>query len=292
MTPQPVVVAFDNSAGALDALALGSWLARTVDEPLLVVATYPKESVPVLPGIGDSYLEEMKQTARDALSSAEEILDGQPAHFRSIGATSTARGLDSVAGREDASMLVIGSGRHGPHRRVGNTRTANHLLHGAPAPIVLAPRGIREQVLPPASRIGCAFTPTNDGRAALRQAAGFARRAGASLEVFTVASPPGGSHTAGAWAERSYMRQFKERLSVELDKAIATLPSDVEAHGQVLSGDAVDALAALDDRDCQLLVCGSRGYGPVRRVLLGSVSEQLVRRAACPVMVVPRGGRP
>jgi hypothetical protein len=39
-----------------------------------------------------------------------------------------------------------------------------------------------------------------------------------------------------------------------------------------------------------LLVLGSRGYGPVRRVLLGSVSGELVRGAACPVLVVPRPG--
>ena len=34
---------------------------------------------------------------------------------------------------------------------------------------------------------------------------------------------------------------------------------------------------------------GSRGYGPLRAVLLGSVSGRLVREAACPVIVVPRG---
>ncbi len=56
----------------------------------------------------------------------------------------------------------------------------------------------------------------------------------------------------------------------------------------LLSGDVVDALAALDDRDLDLLVCGSRGYGPLRRVLLGGASSKLVRRAATPVMVVPR----
>jgi nucleotide-binding universal stress UspA family protein len=50
----------------------------------------------------------------------------------------------------------------------------------------------------------------------------------------------------------------------------------------------VDELAALDDREIDLLVCGSRGYGPVRRVLLGGVSSRLIRRAACPVVVVPR----
>jgi nucleotide-binding universal stress UspA family protein len=38
-----------------------------------------------------------------------------------------------------------------------------------------------------------------------------------------------------------------------------------------------------------MLVCGSRGYGPVRSILLGGVSKRLVEGAHCPVLVLPRG---
>jgi hypothetical protein len=41
-----------------------------------------------------------------------------------------------------------------------------------------------------------------------------------------------------------------------------------------------------------MLVCGSRGYGPVRAVLLGAVSRRIVAEAQCAVIVVPRGGGP
>jgi hypothetical protein len=42
-----------------------------------------------------------------------------------------------------------------------------------------------------------------------------------------------------------------------------------------------------------LLVCGSRGYGPLRSVLLGGVSRRLVDGAHCPVLVLPpETGRP
>jgi nucleotide-binding universal stress UspA family protein len=37
-----------------------------------------------------------------------------------------------------------------------------------------------------------------------------------------------------------------------------------------------------------MIVVGSRGWGPVRRLLLGSTSERLVREAACPVIAVAR----
>jgi nucleotide-binding universal stress UspA family protein len=57
---------------------------------------------------------------------------------------------------------------------------------------------------------------------------------------------------------------------------------------EFLVGDAVAELVRRT-RDADLAIVGSRGYGPLRSVLLGSVSAQLVREAACPVMVVPRG---
>jgi hypothetical protein len=38
-----------------------------------------------------------------------------------------------------------------------------------------------------------------------------------------------------------------------------------------------------------VMVVGSRGYGPLKAVLLGGVSGQVIRSAACPVIVVPRG---
>jgi nucleotide-binding universal stress UspA family protein len=42
------------------------------------------------------------------------------------------------------------------------------------------------------------------------------------------------------------------------------------------------------EENSYLLVLGSRGYGPVARVLLGSVSRRVVADAPCPVLVVAR----
>jgi nucleotide-binding universal stress UspA family protein len=60
------------------------------------------------------------------------------------------------------------------------------------------------------------------------------------------------------------------------------------AGGEILSGDPAEALAAAS-ADVGLLVCGSRGYGPIRTLVLGGTSHALVRKAACPVLVVPPG---
>ncbi len=61
---------------------------------------------------------------------------------------------------------------------------------------------------------------------------------------------------------------------------------DVET--ALIEGEPAEVLLRQTD-EARLLVVGSRGYGPLRRVLLGSVSSAVVAHAACPVIVVPRG---
>jgi nucleotide-binding universal stress UspA family protein len=60
-----------------------------------------------------------------------------------------------------------------------------------------------------------------------------------------------------------------------------------QATATLREGDAATALAKESER-LGLVVVGSRGYGPLGSVLLGGVSNRLLSRSACPVMVVPR----
>ena len=81
-------------------------------------------------------------------------------------------------------------------------------------------------------------------------------------------------------------RQAAER---SLTAALERLPASLRTSGKVALNDPVAALVELS-RDVDLIVCGSRGYGPIRSVLLGGVGHGLLRDARCPVLVVPRGG--
>jgi nucleotide-binding universal stress UspA family protein len=56
---------------------------------------------------------------------------------------------------------------------------------------------------------------------------------------------------------------------------------------EALSERPADALLELG-ADVDLLVIGSRRWGPVARLLLGSTGEVLMRDAECPIVVVPR----
>jgi nucleotide-binding universal stress UspA family protein len=69
---------------------------------------------------------------------------------------------------------------------------------------------------------------------------------------------------------------------------VTELDSGVPVEAETLVGDPAGILRDFSE-GLDLLVVGSRGYGPLRAVLLGSVSRRLMTEAHCPVIVVPRG---
>jgi Universal stress protein family len=69
---------------------------------------------------------------------------------------------------------------------------------------------------------------------------------------------------------------------------VGGLPATMGAEAVFLTGDAGHALAE-ESGSLDLLITGSRGYGPLRAVMAGAVTGRLLRDAACPVIVLPRG---
>jgi nucleotide-binding universal stress UspA family protein len=88
---------------------------------------------------------------------------------------------------------------------------------------------------------------------------------------------------------RRFGKEQRAAYADALDRAIAGLPEGTQATGRLVDGSVVDALTDITPDTADLLVCGSRGYGPARRVLLGGVSSRVLRHARVPVIVVPRG---
>ena len=168
--------------------------------------------------------------------------------------------------------------------------TAEHLLHGAPCPVAVAPRGLGAGATA-VRRVGVGFLDTEDGHEALRGAVALARRAGARLWMLAVDEQPPytSSAIAPGYGSPELERIVREERRADLERAAATVPDGTVAEARLLDGPAGRALAEASE-DLDLLVCGSRGYGAVGSVLLGSVSHHLVRTAACPLLVVPRDG--
>ena len=283
---RPIVAGADGTDSGLDAVALGARLADAVGVPLTVVCVCPEQAELA----GAEAADDVGRHAAAILESAREVVGGLPAELRTVAATSPARGLAELAEEEGAEAVVVGSTRRGAIGRVMTGSTAERLLHGTGCPVAVVPRGYRRHRPEPLSAVGAAFTDTPDGHEAVRVAADLAARTGLPLTVYLVVA----LHTN--WLrpetvqpdESVVPEEVRKAARDALDRVVAGLPSGVRATGQLLFGEVVDELSMAAERGVDLLVCGSRGYGPVRRVLLGTVSSALVRQASVPTLVVPR----
>jgi nucleotide-binding universal stress UspA family protein len=283
----PIVVGVDGTGSGLDAAALAAHMARITGAPLVVACVYPEGRRSSLDAAAAVH-----GPAAKALEAARELAEEAGPEYRTVASSSPARGLAELAEEEDAAMVVVGSHRGGAFGRVASGGTAERLLHGSGCPVAVAPRGYRQRVTDKPRRVGVAFVDTPDGHEAVRYGADLAARSGLPLTLYSVV----GVHAN--WFVPEAVRPEEETVPVEvrkdaqeaLDRALAALPEGVRASGELLYGEVVDELSVVGERGADLLVCGSRGYGPVRRVLLGTVSSALLRQASVPVLVVPRGG--
>lgn len=162
---------------------------------------------------------------------------------------------------------------------------AQSLLHGAPCAVVVAPRGFGQERHDHFGTIAVGYDGTPEAKTALKRTEALALKMRAKVRVLTVVAPPAplppGSFT--------YIPPQPPEPEALLSDAVNSIDSRLAADGRRLDGYPAAKLAeACEQDDVDLLVVGSRGYGPAMRVLLGSVSTQLIHEAPCPVLVVPR----
>ena len=108
------------------------------------------------------------------------------------------------------------------------------------------------------------------------------------MRVYAVVLPNPMSTSRIERTPDEYRRMINESLEVKLHEEVDGLHETVRAAAHVSRGEPVDALIARTREGLDLLVVGSRGYGPVRRDVFGSVSSELIGRAECHVLVLPR----
>jgi nucleotide-binding universal stress UspA family protein len=286
----PVIVGVDGGPSTDDALVLGRWAGRTLDAPLVVAVVHPAPSAIGSGRVDAEWVADRHRAAEAVLDQARASLGGDAGDvtYRVVASGSAAHGLHDLAEELKAEVIVVGSGWAGPKHRLFAGSTAERLLAGSVCPVAVAPAAMET---PPGTvgRIGVAYVDTPDGRAALAMAARLGARTGSRLRLYTVVSEADAAlpFLVGRDAEHAFLDTARETYELSLRRAAESV-AGCETDWTIRTGDVVESLADLTEVD--VLFCGSRGYGPTRRVLLGGVSSRLVRQARRPVVVVPRSG--
>ncbi|HLL67832.1 MAG TPA: universal stress protein [Micromonosporaceae bacterium] len=291
--PGPVLIGFDGTPSGEDALTLGQLCSRVLEVPIVVATVHPAPAAIGNARVDAEWVADRRRVAEQILDRARGSIGGEPTgvEFRSVASSSAAHGLHDLAEELAASVIVVGSRSKAPEQQLFAGSTADRLLSGSVCPVAVAPAGMRERPAPDVTRVGVAYLDTRDAVAALDVASRLAARTAAELRLYTVVAAPAEvvMPVIGVDAEQAFTATAREAYQAVLDSAIAAMPAACNATGHLLTGDVVEKLADLDTDDIDVLFCGSRGYGPARRVLLGGVSSRLVRRARSPVVIVPRG---
>ena len=269
-------------------IALGVALAERAGGRLALVHAYPYE-----PGYMPS--PEYEATLREEASAGlEQLAATLPRHIEvtlhAYASGSPAHALQTAAEAQRPFAIVVGSTHRGPVGHVLPGGVAERLLHGAPCPVAIAPHGYAADAAK-LTEIGVAFDNRVEARNALDAAIDLARATGGRVSIYTVTEPIETAPAAmvpGWTTPPGYSVSRKERAEQILQAGRERVPSDLFGGATLVTGHASAALAEVSV-DLDLLVCGSRGYGPLRAVLLGGVSSALAHTAACPLLVIPRG---
>ena len=224
--------------------------------------------------------------ATDARDASLELLErelaaaGVQAELASVAASRPGRGLHEQAEERNADLLVVGSHSRGVFGRAMLGDDTRGALDGAPCAVAVATRGHAEHPAPLAN-VGVAYNGSPESVAALAVARELAARTRATVHALEVVSIPPVAYTGIVAAA---LGQTIEAMMQEASARMRKLPG---VEGSAVYGLAGEELAAFGEQ-LDLLVVGSRGYGPVRRLVLGSTSNFLQRHARCPLLVLPR----
>ncbi len=271
-----VVVGVDGRRSGRDAIALAKQLAAPRAQIVLAHVyggAWMIGGAAALALVGArEYSEAMVTRERDAGSIDADVISWAA---RSIG-----RGMHELAEQRHADLLVVGSSERGTLGRVLTGDRTLASLNGAQCAVAIAPSGYASHVRPLVT-VGVGHDGSPESERALQTARAVAARHGASitaLSVVSLQSIPGGEPAPGNWTE------ITERLIHEERERLQSLEG---VRGEAIYGEPSDELARFA-ADVDLLIVGSRSYGPLGRLFHGSTSTYLARHAPCPLLILPR----
>jgi nucleotide-binding universal stress UspA family protein len=274
-----VIVGVDEHEGGHDAIALANRLASADAQVTLtrVDATDPF----LYRGVSALYESRERERALGQLRAV--AVESKPqTSLEAISSTSVGRGLHELAEVQKADLLLVGSSRRGLAGRVLLGDDTHAALNGAPCAVAVAPAGYaaNPSII---SEIGIGYDASPESEQALAIGRVLAAELGARLSALHVISVP--AYVLGAGPAP---------IEASIDDAVAEARERIAALGDIEPHAAYGSPAeelTLFSASVGLLIIGSRGYGPLGRIVHGSVSLRLARSARSPLLVLPRRAR-
>lgn len=254
-----------------------------VDPPMPIMAPYGEIPVDV------RLFEEQREQALTDLAAA-----GDRARAKGVDTETSVRGgqpareILAVVEEQGADMLVIGThGRGGvEHLLLGSV--AEKLVRKAPCPVMVVPPASHPETGVLFSRILCPVDGSAASADAVAYALSLARETDGALTLLYVVEPVPASGEFGALDVEEYRRLGEAHARQVLDAAVAP---DVRAwchiSEQIALGKPSERILDTARREhSDVIVMGVRGRGAIDLLAFGSTTNDVIRRAGCPVLAV------
>jgi nucleotide-binding universal stress UspA family protein len=276
------------------AVQLGSMLARSLSDDVVVVTVVPAPWPPRPHAVDAAFLALQEKAAQEALAAARtQIGPDLSVELVTHQARSISSGLIDVARDRQATGVALGSPATGVFGRVSLGGVAERILHSADIPVTLAPQGF-DTGTPDAriSRITVAFGRADKDSDLLVTAAAVAARIGAGLRVacFAVRPMTAAAGSIEPAAEDLVVAEWVAGLESDVRQALLAGDSAAATRVDVVVGQAgtwADALAAVPWDRGEVLAVGTSSSA-VSRFFLGSHASKIVRNSPVPVCLWPR----
>ncbi len=273
-----VIVGVDGRDAGRDAIALARLL---VSPPArLMLANVYHGKLDAGDGESDSSHHDAHADKARALLEKERAGSDIEADLTVIGAPSVAEGLHALAQREDADLIVVGSAHRGSAGRVFVGDDTRDTMNGAPCAVAVAPKGYSRDAKR-LTTIGVGYDASRESEAALELARGLAREHGAQVRALQVIQLPGAAYGGIPGIAEG------DTINLMMSDAQQALEAMEGVQPEVVVGFPGEELTAFAER-VDLLVVGSRGQGPVRRLVVGSTAQHLAAHAHSPLLVLER----
>ena len=283
-----------NERGAA-AVHLGSMLARSISDDVVVATVVPTPWPPNPYRIDDEYLTLQEKAAMEALAVARtQIGSDLSVELVTHHARSVSSGVLEVARQRNATLVALGSSSMGVLGLVSLGGVAERLLHSSDIPVTLAPRGFDTgTVNARVSRITVGFGRADKDSDLLLTAASVAEDIGATLRVACFAVRPMTVAVGSIEPEaedlvvderfRDLERDIAQALSTTENGSVATQVDTVVGQGVSWA----EALADIPWGEGEVLAIGTSSSA-ISRFFLGSHASKIVRNSSVPVFLMPR----
>jgi nucleotide-binding universal stress UspA family protein len=284
-----IVVATDGQPDAMGALRVARALSRRHHASVEAVGAVPPFPVAASP-VGGSAATTICDIDRAAAEAVRARIEHQVAEIEpgaalpvSVEVGVPPPTLVRLARERNASLIALGLGRHELADRVFGSETALQVMRLSHVPVLGVPADAHD--LPRTAVVAMDFSAFSRDAAQAVVALVVPRGTIHLVHILWNPVPPMPAVAGPTWID-AYRASVASQLQEVAETVKAAADIQVETH--LLEGDPADEVLRLaSEVGADLIAAGSHGAGFFSRLVMGSVSTRLLRRAGCAVLIAP-----